>query len=93
MLADCLIEREVLAKIRSPFCVNLHYSYQDEACIYLVLTLCPGGDLTFLLKSRCKRSLPHTVLIFFYCLTSHNSPHPSCTQTRMRGARSAISSH
>ena len=39
MLSDVLIEREVLAKIRSPFCVNLHYSYQDDICIYLTLTL------------------------------------------------------
>ena len=52
MLKDVLIEREVLAKIRSPFCVNLHYSYQDDIVIYLVLTLMPGGDLTFQLKSR-----------------------------------------
>ena len=42
----------MLAKIRSPFCVNLHYSYQDDTCVYLTLSLMPGGDLTFLLKSR-----------------------------------------
>ena len=42
-LKDCLIEREVLAKIRSPFCVNLHYAYDDKTNIYLTLTLCPGG--------------------------------------------------
>ena len=52
MIKDVLIEREVLAKIRSRFCVNLHYSYQDDVTIYLVLTLAAGGDLQFLLKSR-----------------------------------------
>jgi len=52
MLKDVLIEREVLAKIRSPFCVNLHYSFQDADNIALVLSLMPGGDLAFLLQTR-----------------------------------------
>ena len=52
MLKDVLIEREVLAKIRSPFCVNLHYSFQDDDNIALVLSLMPGGDLAFLLQTR-----------------------------------------
>ena len=43
---------QVLAKIRSPFCVNLHYSYQDASSVALVLTLMPGGDLACLLQSR-----------------------------------------
>jgi len=52
MIKDVLIEREVLAKIASPFCVNLHYAYQDDITIYLVLTLMAGGDLSFVLKSQ-----------------------------------------
>lgn len=49
---------QVLAKIRSPFCVNLHYSYQDDTCIYLTLTLVqmkdahPGACLPLLRRSR-----------------------------------------
>jgi len=39
MLDDVLVEREILSKIRSIFCVNLHYSFQDDTCIYLTLTL------------------------------------------------------
>ena len=35
MLTDVLIEREVLAKIRSRFCVNLHYAYQVALAISL----------------------------------------------------------
>ena len=45
MLNDLLIEREVLSKMTSPFCVNLHYAYQDDKELSLVLTLMPGGDL------------------------------------------------
>jgi len=52
MLKDLLIEREVLSKIRSPFCVNLHYAFQSDIEVSLVLTLMPGGDLAFLLQSR-----------------------------------------
>jgi len=52
MLKDCLIEREVLAKVASPFCVNIHYAYHDQKEMCLVITLCPGGDLGFLLQSR-----------------------------------------
>jgi len=52
MLSDLLIEREVLSKIRSPFCVNLHYAFQSDIEVSLVLTLMPGGDLAFLLQSR-----------------------------------------
>jgi len=52
MIKDILIEREVLSKMRSPFCVNLHYSYQDSDVVYLVITLCAGGDLSFLLQKQ-----------------------------------------
>ena len=45
MLKDVLIEREVLSKVKSPFCVSLHYAYQDDNTVSLTLTLCPGGDL------------------------------------------------
>jgi hypothetical protein len=47
---------QVLSKLASPFCVNLHYAYHDADLISLVLTLCPGGDLAFLLKSQSAAS-------------------------------------
>jgi len=52
MLNDLLIEREVLSKMTSPFCVNLHYAFQSDIEVSLVLSLSPGGDLAFLLQSR-----------------------------------------
>ena len=54
MVRSVVIEQAVLAKVRSRFCVSLHYSFQDEVCVYLVLSLCPGGDLWFLLQQQCK---------------------------------------
>ena len=44
--------RQVLLKLRSPFCVSLHYAWQDQDNLAMVLTLCPGGDLSFMLKHR-----------------------------------------
>jgi len=52
MVKDVKIEREVLGKISSRFCVGLHYAYQDAKEIFLMITLMPGGDLEFLLKSK-----------------------------------------
>lgn len=54
MIKDVLIEREVLSKCASPFLVNLMYAFQDVETIFLVLTLCAGGDLAFVLSQRYK---------------------------------------
>ena len=45
---------QVLGKMDSTFCVSLNYAYQDQTVIYLVLTLMPGGDLSFLLSKQYK---------------------------------------
>ena len=52
MIKDVLIEREVLSKMSSRFCVGLHYCYHDDVNLALVLTLAAGGDLDFMIKSR-----------------------------------------
>jgi len=43
----CVSERRILAKIRSPFVVRLHYAFEDAATLYLVMGLCSGGDLKY----------------------------------------------
>jgi len=50
MLKDVQVERDVLEKVNSPFLVNLHYSWQDDTHWGLVLSLCPGGDLSFVMS-------------------------------------------
>ena len=40
-------EREFLTKLRHPFIVNMHYAFQDNDNLYLVMDLLPGGDLRF----------------------------------------------
>jgi len=39
------IERDILAQIRHPFIVSLHYAFQTEGKLYLILDFLRGGDL------------------------------------------------
>jgi len=44
-------ERDVLAESNSPWVVQLFYSFQDPAYLYLIMEFLPGGDLmTMLIK-------------------------------------------
>lgn len=47
----CLIERETLEKISSPFNMSLKYAFSNDINLYLVLDLMIGGDLSFHLHS------------------------------------------
>jgi serine/threonine protein kinase len=38
-------EKDVLSLIRHPFIVRLHYAFQTEAYLFLVMDYCEGGDL------------------------------------------------
>ncbi|CAL7949856.1 unnamed protein product [Xylocopa violacea] len=49
MASQVIIERNVLALTRSPYCVQLFYSLQSVSNIYLVMEYMVGGDLKSLL--------------------------------------------
>src|ERR1700748_1570219 len=50
-LAHVKAERDVLAESNSPWIVQLYYSFQDSAYLYLIMEFLPGGDLmTMLIK-------------------------------------------
>jgi hypothetical protein len=40
-------ERRVLAKMQSPFVLNLKYAFADASSLFLVTDVCTGGDLKF----------------------------------------------
>ena len=40
-------ERELLSKLYHPFIVNMHYAFQDNEYLYLVMDLLTGGDLRY----------------------------------------------
>ena len=43
-------ERNLLAKINHPFIVNMHFSFQDNHYLYIILDLMKGGDLRYYIK-------------------------------------------
>jgi len=56
-------ERKVLSVVNHPFIMKLHYAFQSDDKLYLVLDYCPGGELFFHL-SRFRR-FPERVARFF----------------------------
>uniref|UniRef100_A0A1B6C2G5 Serine/threonine-protein kinase greatwall n=1 Tax=Clastoptera arizonana TaxID=38151 RepID=A0A1B6C2G5_9HEMI len=50
MVSQVVSERNALALIRSPFCVQLFYSLQTLTSVYLVMEYMVGGDLKCLLS-------------------------------------------
>lgn len=48
------MERNILVDVRHPFIVRLHYAFQTEGKLYLILDFLRGGDLfTRLSKEVC----------------------------------------
>ena len=45
-------ERDFLSKMNHPFIVNMHYAFQDNSNLYLVMDLLTGGDLRY---QACKK--------------------------------------
>ena len=46
-LRYAITECNVLKQVNSPFILTLHYSFQTEKNLYMVIDYCPGGDLNF----------------------------------------------
>ena len=43
-------EREILGSLRSPFLVQLHFAFQTDEKLYMVMDYVPGGELFYHLK-------------------------------------------
>jgi serine/threonine protein kinase len=55
-VAHVRAERDALAQAFNPWVVQLHFSFQDDDNLYLVMDYCAGGDLmTLLIKVRFPR--------------------------------------
>ena len=46
-LKYAITECNVLQQVNSPFILTLHYSFQTEKNLYMIIDYCPGGDLNF----------------------------------------------
>eukprot|EP00937_MAST-01D_sp_MAST-1D-sp2_P000099 g99.t1 len=53
-------EREILALADNPWLVTLHFSFQDEHHLYMIMEYCPGGDYMALLMKEDTLSEAHT---------------------------------
>jgi serine/threonine protein kinase len=51
-LEGTMVEREVLRSFRHPFIVSLHYAFQTEGKVYLVMDYLNGGQLFFHLRDE-----------------------------------------
>ena len=53
-------ERTFLAKLNHPFIVNMHYAFQDNDNLYLVMDMLSGGDLRYHISRHRKFSEEQT---------------------------------
>ena len=60
-------ELKLLSMIKSEFIVNVHYAFQDNMNLYLVLDLLLGGDLRYHIARRRKFTMDIT-RFFIACL-------------------------
>lgn len=60
-------ERDLLSKMKHPFIINMHFSFQDQDYLYLVMDYLPGGDLRYHLSKNKKFSEKESK-IFIACI-------------------------
>ena len=54
-------ERDLLSKINHPFIINMHFSFQDNDNLYLVMDLLTGGDLRYHICKNRKFTEEHSM--------------------------------
>ena len=52
LIKYAMVERNILSCINHPFIVKLHYAFQSEDKLYLVLEYCSGGSLTYYISKE-----------------------------------------
>jgi serine/threonine protein kinase len=55
-VAMVMKERNLLSRLHCPQLVNMHYAFQDQKNLYIIMDVCLGGDLHYQLShspSRC----------------------------------------
>ena len=72
------MERNILADVRHPFVVKLHYAFQTEGKLYLILNFLRGGDLFHRLSKEVDtvNSFWKCHAAYFYFFFSHPPPFP-----------------
>ena len=60
-------ERDLLSKMKHPFIINMHFSFQDKDYLYLVMDLLTGGDLRYHICKR-RRFTENETKFFIACI-------------------------
>jgi len=64
-LERVITEKRILARIRHPFVVSLHWAFQTSTHLFLVLDFCSGGELFFHMTKR--GHFEETDAKFYFC--------------------------
>lgn len=72
-------ERNLMSKLNHPFLVNMHFSFQDNNYLYMILDLMKGGDLRYYYKladkkfneKECKFMVANLILALEYIHTNY----------------------
>ena len=73
----CVAERDILASIKNPFIVQLHFAFQTSDKLFFVMEFLNGGELFFHLRKEGKFSEDRTrfyaaeILLGIECLHEH----------------------
>ena len=67
-------EREFLSKLNHPFIVNMHYAFQDEKNLYLVMDILNGGDLRYHISEQTRFFIANIIYSLQY-IHSNNVIH------------------
>ena len=46
-VASIINERKLLAQLRHPFIINMHYAFEDRENLYIIMDYLSGGDLRY----------------------------------------------
>ena len=61
------MERNILADVEHPFIVKLHYAFQTEGKLYLILDFLRGGDLFTRLSKEVNRYICQMITYYLFC--------------------------
>eukprot|EP00929_Paragymnodinium_shiwhaense_P047639 TRINITY_DN24155_c0_g1_i2.p1 TRINITY_DN24155_c0_g1~~TRINITY_DN24155_c0_g1_i2.p1 ORF type:complete len:527 (-),score=137.72 TRINITY_DN24155_c0_g1_i2:253-1812(-) len=64
-LQRVIAEKRILAQLRHPFVVSLHWAFQTSTHLFLVLDFCSGGELFFHMLQRGRFREPDAM--FYFC--------------------------
>jgi serum/glucocorticoid-regulated kinase 2 len=63
-VASIINERKLLAQLRHPFIINMHYAFEDRENLYIIMDYLSGGDLRYHICKQRKFDEEQTSISF-----------------------------